>query len=154
MSLKAKLSAAINRANMGPGDGQKKKSTTVSTPTIGFTRKENPMSKPLINTSVKKPASTTNVIKSTPAYSAPAAAPTAPATKTARDVRAEGRMKITEARVNKRLDKINNPKTPEQKQERNQNIAKGVGKAAGAVVGGLELVDRIRQTFPSKKAGN
>ena len=159
MDLKAKLSAAVNRAKMGPGDGLKstKKNVSLTAPTVGMQKKENPMSKPLINVSVKKPVSTPSKPMATSSYSKPTVAPTAPASpaaKTMKDVRSENRIKKYEARATNKLNKISNPKTTEQKQERNKRVAGAISSAAGAVVGGLELVDRTRQTFPGKKTGN
>jgi hypothetical protein len=76
------------------------------------------------------------------------------ASKTMKDVRSEGRMKVKEAKTQKKLDKINNPKTEEEKSARNKKVVGAVSSAAGALVGALDLVDRTRQTFPGKQKGN
>jgi hypothetical protein len=63
-------------------------------------------------------------------------------------------MKVKEAKTQKKLDKINNPKTEEEKSARNKKVVGAVSSAAGALVGALDLVDRTRQTFPGKQKGN
>lgn len=149
--------AAIDRLSgkFGKGDEpttKKKTTITVKTPTVTV-KKENPLTKPLVNTSVNKtpskplPASSTSSSNSS---STPAAKPAAP--KTVKEVRRDVKVQKIQAKADKKLDKIKNPKTAEQKEARNKKIAGAVSSAAGAVVSGLELVDRTRQTFPGKKS--
>jgi hypothetical protein len=148
--------AAIDRLSGKFGKGDEptiKKKTTISvkTPTVTV-KKENPLNKPLVNTSVSKtpskplPASSTSSSSS----STPAAKPAAP--KTVKEVKRDVKVQKIQAKADKKLDKIKNPKTAEEKEARNKKIAGAVSSAAGAVVSGLELVDRTRQTFPGKKS--
>ena len=152
MDLKAKLTAAVNRANMGPGDGQKKKSSygssyaggarNISTPKVEIKKFTGRVTNPNAPTALAGVKSKT---------SAPTA-PTAPTTP--KEARQAGRIQRIQVRNENKLDKIKSPKTAEEKQARNKRVAGAVGTAASAVVSGLELVDRTRQTFPGKKTGN
>jgi hypothetical protein len=149
MDLKAKLNAAVNRANMGPGDGQKKKSSYGSSYAGGARNISTPkMEVKKTTVKVTNPNAPTALAGVKPKMTAPAA-PTTP-----KEARQAGRIQRIQVRNENKLDKIKSPKTAEEKQARNKRVAGAVGTAASAVVSGLELVDRTRQTFPGKKTGN
>jgi hypothetical protein len=153
----AAMDRLSGRFGKGPGDGLKKSSTTSTTSAT----LANPWSKPRVNAvtapSVKKPATTpmpaakpSTTVSTTADKTMAAAAPK----KTMKEVRSESKIKVKEAKTQKKLDKINNPKTAEEKQERNKRVALGVGTGAAAVEGALELVKKVKDTFPGKNQGN
>lgn len=131
----AAMDRLSGRFNQGPGDGDKKKSTSTPSATL-----ENPWSKPRITAVttpvIKKPASTVmpaakpSTTVSTTADNATASA----STKTLKSVKAENKIKKAEAKGNAAVSNINKRAnmTAEEKEAKR-------GKFGSAVERGLEI---------------
>lgn len=164
--------AAIDRLNgkfgKGPGDGLKSANanTVAGSSLANPFQQKSPLSKGLGDTSIKKPdapkvpSAKPPVAKPAenrvPAPAPKAPAPKAPEKKTAKQVRQENRVAVTEQRGKNKVANLQQKSamTPEQKMERKEKRRENIGKSAKGVLEGAGTALGLYGTYQGIKRAN